>query len=1464
MNIIMAKVSIFFVFLAMFFPLLAQELKINWAGSKGEAIMPPAISSGPGFKEMKSVIATVTQNGGWQGIAGAFSTPIDLKQYGGMEFYIKQSFYSGNPACVIRLNLQKDDNFLYRDFSCGNGEWTKVVIPFDRYNWTSGNKTRVEFSEIKSVMIYPYKELNRKDQRIEICGLKFIPHNNIDGKIVIQGYKYINPPQAGDAAGKILNDGDTMGNAVWLAYKSDPEFIFDLGGIYMVKDIKAEAFSAPSHNFSTLSIQSSNDNKNYLPVGIISNEQTGSEKKNLTFMFSNANVAGRYFKFTAVRPRSDFPIELSEISFTGHAASQEEMAANTVARYYIGPEIPKLNKKDYYLLEKDDLKLWINHKNGVIGGIIYKGMCIAERLYNTYQTQTREKTNTFNSYTDMVTSTAAGGDKITLKYSNPALPGVKLEKEYCIENGSILEKITIADFGVKEKQFLCIGSTVVLNQQFRQNGVYETWGADHIFSRMFAADVLLDIPVSSVPTISFENHKAALTLFHYRNQFNGRFIYLDPASDEERTTIFQANGWTLGDMTVTIGNNRTQSCGVCLDVVNGSLINAYDRYLQKPEVSAYLGRIKRPAWLRDVVAVAEGSTYRAIAKRIMTNFATAFRSGYIVSPANMDLGFEWGELPVSGKVMDIFGGEQSAEELKIKIAEIKKITPRIKFGLYTWLWSAFPYINVVKQHPEWFVKTLRNGDQAWWFPGLNRNWMRLWDSPESRDEAFDSIIRMIDYYNLDIWYLDGGNAGSCAKDWDTMRVEGQENLTELYWRIRDRIQKRNPDSVVFFNAPCNPQGDFGYLESFDGAMTSEWRKGAAWMWKFKLFQYKDPSHYPVYIYWLSGIDGAYQNYMVGTGLLPDYSSREFSLKDVPFAKARYEVRQIGLVDGKVSPDWRHDPETTLECMTLKQGETGFVYINSHSNKIVSKKISVDLDSIGITDHAKPVYQWIYTVKSGKAWGGIFGEEDVAKAYQNNGLIADRALIPAFVGTAPWNKIAEREFKMIPEQCQMWVFSQTGGFIWSIDGMPCHYRIPSIPGIELRGGFPEFTLDSEYDSSEIAMLLPESKIPGKITIDGKVVSFRLIRDAGAVFAIVPVKGKGKHQINGTLIVSTIPQGNPAITLNLKGCDLEAQITGVENWKEIPLLLSMSDGNNLVWSYSGKVTGNDSACIRLGNAIRDGEYEVIAADISGKRIARRKISISGLAKPTPLLQIMPLLPEKIEVKQVNRIVNNIAVLAQAIDLNDPQGKASVNVDTLTMNVASAPMLANPWNSSISSGLELKLKRFVKLRIDSGFKFFNIHGAMNKVHFIKYDNPNCFAGMFFDFETKNGKMVRSAVGMGKISDKRTDTTPRFGANCTPDLHYMLNELINDEKADSSTCWLDLTSLGAPADWNGKTWVSISMQLVAPNRKLGVSILETRDQVPEGAIAVNPVSMSMTVVQRNFSASKISEPEAKPSTNP
>jgi hypothetical protein len=151
--------------------------------------------------------------------------------------------------------------------------------------------------------------------------------------------------------------------------------------------------------------------------------------------------------------------------------------------------------------------------------------------------------------------------------------------------------------------------------------------------------------------------------------------------------------------------------------------------------------------------------------------------------------------------------------------------------------------------------------------------------------------------------------------------------------VRASIQKSNPERAFFCNHPENPVADFGYLESFGGLITTNWRDGATWMYKFKLWQRADKLVNPLYIYWLGGaVDAAFRQYSVGTGLGLTFGGSADKRRDAALISAWPQSRWAKLVDANIKPNWRYEPNEMFEIMPLTFGPSGWLFVKNHEPK----------------------------------------------------------------------------------------------------------------------------------------------------------------------------------------------------------------------------------------------------------------------------------------------------------------------------------------------------------------------------------------------------------------------------------------------------------------------------------------------------------------------------------------------------
>lgn len=774
-----------------------HSLEIQWEGTKGDAESAPLVTE----TEMPSGETTYrvapSSVGEWQGMTGKFSRPIDLSSYAGISFNFRKKLLGGRKTdIVLRLEYEQNSGkspFIYRTFLSGkDNEWEKIYIPFDLYSWNAAEKSAgVSFETAIGITIYPFKAMKNPEQFMEIGKIIFISREEQNNaNINVMGYNYINHPTSGDPDEKVLTDDNkTMeSQAVYREYSDNLSVVFDLGAIYTITRTELSAFAPGSHNFADMTISAGTARDNLRPVGVITNQLDGSKEELCSWIIDNSFI-GRYVKLEASKPRPDFPVYLSEVEFYGHEPSRDEMSQAMLAVYDNGPELPERSESSCHRLVSGDLECWVDRRSGMINGIFHHNKVLVERLYHTMMTMTKSKDTVIDHKKDTVVKVDRLENGIVFEVVNSDLPGITLVKEYKIVMSELYERISIKSEQGLDPYFLRLETNVVLNKEFRNNGVYESWGDGHYLSREFASNIIIDKNVCNMPTMIFENHAKNTTLLHHIFRYNDRFMMLNHASEEEQRTQFRPNGYRLALAVIVPTKAPNQSIETRLAFTAGSLLSAFDTYRDLPEVRSFYEMINRPSWLRDIKLVAATSWQGACiegAERCMRNYNRLLMpNGFIVGDFGEDNNSRWGEYPVSDKVFNQWGGYSTANEISRRNSQVKEICPFLKTFMYTWVWSSYNTAKPVLEHPEWFVRHLRNGGTASWFPGAyGINHLRLFGIPEARNESRDAILKMLQYYNLDCWYLDGGNCGSYARDWDRIIQDDPHGYMDFYLDMR--------------------------------------------------------------------------------------------------------------------------------------------------------------------------------------------------------------------------------------------------------------------------------------------------------------------------------------------------------------------------------------------------------------------------------------------------------------------------------------------------------------------------------------------------------------------------------------------------------------------------------------------------------------------------------------------------------
>ena len=1416
-----------------------NSVSVSWSGTGGKLLPPQVIMRDD--KGTNIIRCTPVETADWQGLQGTFAVPVDLSKYRAVSFDFLQKFYPGDPATVLSIATEKGG--IYTDFSAGNGNnWQHIEIPLDKRIWTGADK--YGFGVAVKCNIYPYQHLNSPEKYFELANFKLLPQESGEQnrKIVIRSYRHETPPEDGDPQGNALCDGNLDKDLIWPGYgHNEPAWTFDLGTIHAVTNITLIASGdQKEQNFQNAAVFSSMDGKTFHAAGRVNKSENNDQRQ--TYQFSTP-FAGRYVKIVPVRMRQDFPVLLAEALFFGYIPDDKELAAFSQHTYDEGRPLPSDNGENYISVQGDGISFRVCKDNGILTDLIFKGRRIAGKFFRCYKLMHQRHDIDADAYTDQVTSFETFPGGVRFSTVNPAFPEMSFDHQIIIENEALRTEFSLKPEKNCERAFLRLSYETIFDKAFRKGGYYESWGGHHL-ERIPASEVITEQSVDAKATLSFETAGGQNTLLHTLGAQNGRFLPPGTGVGLEAAQYFLANGLRLCAGVLNVNPDlQAQTLSTWLIVVNGTLLAAYDKYLNFNAMNDFISNIHRPQWLRDVKLMSQLGGWEGLwiggNERGAANLGKLYEFDPICAPMLGYLGSNWGDFPLSGEITGSFGSVSTVEKLRQRVVEIRKINPQLKIGFYTWLWSAGINSEIIKKHPDWFIRKTREGNPANFFPGPNQvlNFIRNFSNDASRAEAVKAICDMVDTFDLDIWYLDGGSIYSIARNWETMEQDTPHGLMDLNAEIRENIQKKRADRAVFFNNPYTPQGDFGFLESFSD-IVSNWRSGANWMYKFKLFQHRDPLHYPIYIYWIGSVHGPLEDYMVGTGMLPATHSRGDLLRDVGYVSARHEVRQLALVDAQLTPNWRFDEGTALESLAMKQGNSAVIYLKHHG-KGGEEVISFDAAPFGF-DADRPIYTWAVTIKDARKYACLYGEPDLRKGYETTGWIGDRVVIPQYIGAnSVRNGRGEQRLSLPAERAVMLVASQTPAVIWSYRGRPAYSRLSETPALRISGSTVDnLLITSEAPGSEIAILVPDNKLPETITVNQHPVQWELFRDNGIVLAIIKLDRAGAHRVSCQFTTAPSATGNIELALEAVGRALQIAVVAPKGSIGKQMLLSIHNDGNTVWSKAVTLTASESSIyVALPEIVRDGAYEVRAGIAGNDRLASQSIQLLGLGKPTKLEALMPV-PKMVSTEEKCDISRHGLTVSHLYQFyTDNNGFAETDPESLEVRVGSAPMYETYWNTFVA-GMQLHgVKRYLKLEMGGNLYNYCINGVSLGVHSPRYDNPEHYIGLLFDFGSPAGFNVRTAGGFGKFNIKNRLITP--WSIKEPAQHmWVLNELMTNAQKDC-VAWFDLHQLGAPENWNGKLIVSAAMRIVSPNRSIYVKVLDTKDELPPGAEIGVPVSL-------------------------
>ncbi len=1402
-----------------------------------------------------AVRVEVTNEGPWQGIQ--LQDSIDLREYAGLEFYIRQNIRTTAPewTCCVQVFFEGGGTALATP-KMGTGAWTRIYLPLQSPPWELSDRPE-GWGKTTRIRFYPYRAMDTPGELMEIDGLRLVPRSE-DPTAHTQGMTctFENPP-VGDAknAALIILDGELSKDAqvTWPAYGGDPRIVLDLGEEQTLTKVRLKAFASPAQNIAGATVEVSPDAEAWEAACSLVNESTQQSEGEHTLSATCLSV-GRYVRITLKRPRVDVPLVLGEIALSRRATVAADREAQA-AVYFDGPEMPPVpadltDNEEYAILRGQKATVAIHRKTGILGGLwADDGRRIMLRGWDRYVFENRDALVESAEYADTTVRAAQSGGSLVIVCTNADLPDLTIEKRYSFADDGQeewLAKTTVFKYtGGRPDQFATLLTNAALDEQFRKGGYYET--AQVRCDRLPADSVHFTHVVPASKAVMLVRPGSLATVTQYRQKVNDRFCLPNhgqhPMEPYNRTS-YNRSGWEIGHATLKLSGEEVASTQVHTALVEGGRFGWERHFVSLPDYRQYMRGLDRPSWLGDIKTITVDSYKCGLwdhTRRTAQRLAKVFSSGLTVAPSLTHLDGVWGDLPVSGDAIGLFGAVTPTDEIARQLEALQSM-PQRRAGLYMWLTSVGRESRVFNEHPEWFAPTNKAGEPRVVFPQLKANFARMMSIPEQQDFLVKQVVELHKRYPQDVWYLDGGNTTVNLIDWEHLRTTQDYHGEDFCRRVRNELRELNPDVAVFFNSADDRLADIGFAE-IGRQFGKEWRRAAARMYSCKVRQYFDRDRPMSPLYWIGSGD-TYLRICTALGFPPSGPgglSTKSLLTAAPYCTATFETRGLQFSPTRYRPDWRFDEDTPLEMYALRTGPGLVISTVAHRNDERSERIAAEVPP-DVAGPGQTVYVAHHVMKSIGEYSVPGSDFASAASYRETGWATGavtelRTIRPITVDEEGWISF---EAALPPGLLNVFSVVRAPVYFWSRDGLRANFLLPAVHKDALQvtpdtDGLTVTVMPSD-EPREILALAPTGRSVGSADVGGEAATSRPVMLHGlhaAVISIPPAATDTSVAIRfGDLPAREAPPNQSVADKVQAGDVLNVEIDATQ---DSPLLSNVWRDGTLV--FAGELRG-PQLHLPVPVQAHNGEYEIEVA-YPGSPPATAKFTVTGHQATDSIPSEHPPIERNLQVTPLDVTRGDVQVLGQGT-LEYGHCRPTVDLDALTIR-ADVPRECATYYAQSMAGVELRGARQVAVTVDHNM--YPVRGLYPDRHVLYETHANAFIGFFIDYATPEGYTKRVALSAGKMSTKRASAQPEWGAARAPDQYLRLPSTIYTGERVAGI--LDLGAW-APTDWDGRVWISAIMDLALPSRWLSMTLRGLNPAADsEPAIPIEDVSGRVSQVR-------------------
>ncbi len=1038
------------------------------------------------------------------------------------------------------------------------------------------------------------------------------------------------------------------------------------------------------------------------------------------------------------------------------------------------------------------------------------------------------------------------GQRLELTCANPTVPDLVITKRYWIDENRLFQRTSFTTTSTR-LQFITYNAQAAFVPDYRDAGYY-MGGADGGGPLVPAPDIdgwyRVTAYQNTTKGMVLHQPEVGYSFAHIRTRLDDHFVWpwftgaVEGYVERNNALHYTPDGWDMSLGTSRVSMTRETSFEQYLSIFAGDWQRFLtDEYPALPAVQqAYAEIPPVPAWVSDVKIYTGCDTTGLARLRRMVQMTD---EGIIM--VLVDIGGNWADYHVDRGLEGGLGGSITGEELRDLIRRIKALSPRIKVGMYMWVLSAFEHSRIYTQHPEWFRSTNKDGEPFSTFPGMATNFAHLLSVRACYDELLSQFDLVLDYLDTDFIYLDDPKAINLI-DWDSGEYTRDDLSFQFFLDIKRIAAEHGPDKVVFFNNRGNPYGDINFIEARSQLSAGYWRHFAGIATVAQTFLTSRPQARIIPLYYTQQFARDYMNRVLALGWIPSLTYGDEVARRA-YAQAAYEVGNCTTAAVRYSPDWKRIRNTNVESYSVRrQGDTGYLlsFIN-HAEIPETVPVSLDLDSFEL-DRTGRVFVWEYVIQDAGEYDGCATERLTRSVYASTGWQLDRITQRRLVYAGPWRERLEVNLQMAPLLLHQLYVTAEPAAVYSENHLPANYLFGQMPNVRLRGtagrGSLEVEVDSDREQAEIIAFVPLTRYRlVDITLDGTPVEPALVWEGDDVFPVISV-GKGRHRLSLAFTPRgarrPLPAQEPAAAEALTG--LRVRLPGFER------ALFTVEQNGVSLFNRMVARAGEHFLLPLPTARGEaGEYTVAVRAVMDEDAELRPVQSAPvrvhLAAALPDLGLgperPPFMPGRREIVEVNRTIQGVSVLRSAVlttttergcfqpDL--PALMARVDPDELTIEAGTTRKIDAGARGAAFGGLEIDDLRRVQLRLANTF-YNAFHYRGRGFHVPPKPYSGNFAGIVVDYHTPEGYTKRVRFAVGVMHPQCTSTYPDYGTGA-----------IADEARDLGASLIEVPEAGvaldlqpfAPADWDGRVWLSVGSDWVASDRRLTLQILAVNDAV-------------------------------------